>query len=239
VVQAGQDLLEGSVIPARLQGQDTLTDSGDHQLGGDKMADPVQPSHTAHARSGDHDTVETFLFDLADPRIQVAPQGENLHVPVEMKDLAPAPQRTRSDAGPVWQAFELETIPGHQDIPGILPLGCCGDFQTLGQDGGNVLQAVDCQIDLAPKECVFEFLDEDPFAADPDQGHVLHDIPLGLDDDQLCPDLRVFLLQTVLDPVRLHQGQGAAPRAYENGPCNDAASLSLPGRAPRPEGFIS
>jgi len=115
-----------------------------------------------------------------------------------------------------------------QDVPGVLPFRRDGDRKPRRQLGGDVLQAVDRQIDVPPKEGVLDLFDEDPLAADLDQGHVLHDVPLRLDDRKRHPHAGVPSLDPFLHPVSLGQGEGAAPRADSQGAANHASPFSPP-----------
>ena len=51
-----------------------------------------------------------------------------------------------------------------------------GDRQTLGDVGGQILCAVDGQVDLAVKQAVFEILDEEPFSASLAERRVLQPV---------------------------------------------------------------
>jgi hypothetical protein len=63
---------------------------------------------------------------------------------------------------------------------------------------------------------LFDFFDEQAFAADLGQGHVLDLVAGGLDDDQLNPATGMAPGNLSRYPVGLSHGQGTAPGADFN-----------------------
>ena len=72
-----------------------------------------------------------------------------------------------------------------EDVARILPLGDGRNFELRGQLRGQVLQAVDGQVDAAFRQGVFDFLGEHALGADLGQRHVGDLVAGSLDDFQL------------------------------------------------------
>ena len=72
---------------------------------------------------------------------------------------------------------------GYQAITHIIAAAHRREKQLAGRFRGNVLHAVDSQVDALVEQRFFEFLDEDAFAANLRQRRLLHFVAGSLDDD--------------------------------------------------------
>src|SRR5581483_7653559 len=88
--------------------------------------------------------------------------------------------------------------------------------QAGRQLGGDVLEAVDRQIDLAGQQLLLDLLDPDPLAAEVDHRPGLLPVPLGDDDLLLDGQAGVDAAELGPDVVGLPAGQRAAARADDD-----------------------
>ena len=68
------------------------------------MRDAIFEPETDQSRGGQHDGVVLFLFELAQPRLDIAAQREQLQVGPRVLQLALPPQAGRADARALRQA---------------------------------------------------------------------------------------------------------------------------------------
>ncbi|OQA00173.1 MAG: hypothetical protein BWY71_00802 [Planctomycetes bacterium ADurb.Bin412] len=103
-----------------------------------------------------------------------------------------------------------------KDVGGILTRRDGGNPQAGGGNGRQVLEAVDGQIDPAGQQGIFDLAGEESLVADFREGGIEDDIALGLDGEQLGVQIGTGLLEGLLDPAGLDQGQLAAAGADDN-----------------------
>ncbi len=104
----------------------------------------------------------------------------------------------------------------HQRIAWILALENGADIQAIGQHRRHVFAAVNGEIDVAAEKGLFNFLDEQPLAADVRQRRFLQPISRGLDDDDLR-SLSICRGQALGDQPRLEQRERAPAAAKTEG----------------------
>jgi hypothetical protein len=75
---------------------------------------------------------------------------------------------TVSSPGKLARSWER----AHEHVAGVLPLREGQDLQALGQFGGDVLGAVDGQVDGAVEEGLLDLLDEEAPIADAGEGRI-------------------------------------------------------------------
>src|SRR5512132_3750826 len=84
-----------------------------------------------------------------------------------------APSRgTGADACPLRQIGQFLAARMDPPVSRICALEKCRQLEVVGDDGGNVFETVDGDVDLVPLERLFELLDEQPLAADGCQRYV-------------------------------------------------------------------
>jgi hypothetical protein len=146
-----------------------------------------------------------------------------------MKQLGGATETAGAHAGALAQPIQWVAAAGDQNVAGFFPLGDRTDAKPCGNIGGHVFHAVNCQIDAAIQQGLFNFLDEQPFATHFGQWNVEDFVPPGFYDGQFDSEVRMVALDGSLDPVGLPQGQLAAPGADGDGVA--WPSVSTPGAA--------
>ena len=181
-------------------------------------AEPVEPT------GRQHDRVESALASLAEPRVDVSPQGLDRERRLEREQLRAPPHRSRSDPHPGPQLAGAA-----QGIPRILPLQVRTDRQPLRIGGGHVLRRVHGDVDAPPKQRLLELLDEDPTRADlPER---LRPVAVARGRDRHQGDLNSRPPQALRGQLGLRQGETRATRAD---PKQHRDGVAPARRAPRP-----
>ncbi len=78
--------------------------------------------------------------------------------------------------------FEMAQLAADDGVVGLGALGDGGDGEPARELGGQVLHAVDGEIDAAVEQGFFDFFGEETFAADFVEGSVLNFVAGSLDD---------------------------------------------------------
>ncbi len=102
-----------------------------------------------------------------------------------MPQLRLTAQAARPDARTGRQLIELKPATRNQGVAHVFSLANCGNLQPRGKRRGHVLHAVDRQIDALFEQRVFQFLDENAFAADDAEGALPVAVSRGADDYEL------------------------------------------------------
>ena len=209
IVQAVHYFAATGVIPPDLDADRPLADRREHHLHGQKLGNPACPAHPPEPCRGDDHAVELLRLQLPDPRIQIPAQRNDLQIGPPVPELHAPPERAGPDPRPAGHLLHLLISFRDQDVPRILPGRYGGDIQRFRQLGREVFHAVDGQIDIAAKEHLLDFPDENPFAADPRQWNVMQDIPLGTDRDELHRDAGMTIPDPLRNPSGLNEREGA------------------------------
>ena len=89
------------------------------------------------------------------------------------------------------RSFKPQPLDRKQDVPGVEAFQHCCEDEALGGIGGHVLKAVDCGVDLAGVEPVFQGRYEDaPSAQLGDRRHLVM-VSEGMDGDDFDVKVRV------------------------------------------------
>ena len=89
------------------------------------------------------------------------------------------------------RSLQAAAVGGEQDVPRIKPFQHCGEDEALGGISGHVLKAVDCGVDLAGTEPVFQCRYEDAPSAQLGYGRHLIVVSEGMDGDDFDVKVRV------------------------------------------------
>ena len=220
IVQAGHHIAATGVVPPGLDADRPLADCREHHLHGQELGDPACPAHPPEPRRGDDHTVELLRPQLPDPGIQISAQRNDLQIGPPVPELHAPPERAGPDPRSAGHLLHLPVSFRDQDVPRILPGRYGGDLQRFRQFSRKVFHAVDGQIDVAAKERILDFPDENPFAADSRQWNVMQDVPLGADCDQFNRRTGMAIPDPLRDPSGLNECKGAPPGSKPEYPCN-------------------
>ena len=175
-------------------------------------------AETAKAGHGEEGGIGLAFFELAHAGLHVAAEGDDLKVRTQGEGLSFAAQRSRAETGALRQVAQRGGGLRDKPVTRIFAFRE-GDEDLAGrQKGGDVLQAVHRDIDVAAREGVVEFAGEEALAAGIDQ-------PLGR---QLVAGRREghdlgfdgaggSFLQAGSNLVGLRQGERRAPCAEADG----------------------
>ena len=115
---------------------------------------------------GQDDSVVLAFVQFAQPRIQVAAQGLNVQIrPQGLEQHQPA-QAGSADHRALRQLGQRCKVGGDKGIVRVFALQHTGQRKTFGQIHWHVFQRMNGQVGAAIGQRGFEFLDEQPLAAD-------------------------------------------------------------------------
>jgi hypothetical protein len=102
--------------------------------------------HPFESRSSQYNGIETFTFQLTQPGIHIAPQGFNMKIGPEMKELGSAPQTARTHSSTLWQGLETYPVSRDERIPRIFSGRHYRQVQPFRELGGHILNTMNGQI---------------------------------------------------------------------------------------------
>ena len=133
---------------------------------------------TAQAGRGQDQRIIVARVELAQPRVEIPANGLETGAGKQTRELRDAPDAAGPDAGrgsEEWPgppaASRRRRPPGSTTASRGSSRGSTAPMrQPVGQNGRQVLAAVHGEVDLAGQQAVFDFLHEEPLAADLRQG---------------------------------------------------------------------
>src|ERR1039458_1211859 len=138
IVQKCQVLAGSRVAFADFDAERALSSGGAHDLGGNDLLDQLRFAQALQPGRSQDDGIVFALFEFAQPRIDVAPQGMNVAIGADGLQLRLAAQAGRSHARALWQVFNTCEAARTESIARILPFRDGGDFESRGKLSGQV-----------------------------------------------------------------------------------------------------
>ncbi|MCY1005502.1 hypothetical protein OV079_07930 [Nannocystis pusilla] len=207
---------------ARLSSARIPTRGGAELLGIEARVDPVGEAEADEAGGGQQDGVVVAGVELAQAGGHVAAQRADLQGGVQAQGERAAAQAGGAEGGAGRQGMngqvtrdmsfgtELGPQRGAEDegVAGVLPRRGADDGEAGVQMPGQVLHAVDGEVDGAGGELLLDGVDEQALAADLVERPVLDPVALGGDVDELDDEVVApGGAQPVADVMRLPQRQ--------------------------------
>ena len=230
VIERRQQRAQAVVVGAHLDADGALTDCRKNLPAVDdgrrlvEQAQPLQSGHRQQRRIG------LAGRQLAQPRLHIAAQGNDLEVRPEGQQLRLPPQRRGADGGAPRQLGDARACPGEQRVARILARQHRADDEPRGQPCRHVLHRMHRAVDAAVEQRFLDLLGEQALAADLHQLAVLHGVAGGLDRHDLnivrSAKIGMGRRQAVAHHPRLHQRQRTPART-------DADRLVIRAHAPR------
>ena len=162
---------------------------------------------------GEHDRVEILLDELAQPRIDVAADLDQLEIGPAMQDLGSPPQAARGNDGAGRELGERRMARRDEHVAGRSSRRHGGERKLRHDDRRQILEAVNGDLDPALEERVLDRLREDPFAAEAGERHGLHLVAGRLDQGELDAEAGMRRAQPIGDVMGLPERQRTAARA--------------------------
>lgn len=180
------------------------------------MAGTVMPLSVAEALEaglGEDGGVEVGLFgDFLEAGGDVAPDVDDVEVGAEAEELEFAADGGGADGRAGWELGEGGAV-GDEDVAGGSAREDGADFKIGFEDGGDVLEGVNGEVDGLVEEGEFEFFDEDAFVDDSGGGGNLGEGDVGAlvagGDDDLAGEVAAAG-EGCLGHFGLVEGEGGA-----------------------------
>ena len=152
VVDGGGDASRLVVVAPRLDGEGALARRGQHRFQGNDLRRFVEPAQSRERGGGDDNGVEFARFHLRQARVDVAPDGDDLHVGPQEAQLCGATHAARADARARSQLRQRRLAAAHQRVAGVFAARDGGQGEAVGVSRRQVLEAVDGDVDFARRE---------------------------------------------------------------------------------------
>jgi hypothetical protein len=181
------------------------------------LGNAVFMSQALHSCGRKDNRIELSLVEFSEPRVEVAPEGDDLDVRPDALQLARTPEARCAHRGAGGEFPEGRVFQAYEGVPGVFPLEDGTDVEPLGEVGGHVLHAVHGKVHLIPEHGFLDFLYEETLASHLCERNVENLIPRGLDLLELYAEGRIHGPEEGPDPFRLPEGQLASPSANGDG----------------------
>ena len=209
-VDGGEEVEDGRVVGAGLDGKGALARGGDGAVEGEMFCDAVVPRHAAYASGGEDDGVEVGPLGFAEAGVDVAAEVDDAGVGATGANLDGAAAGRSADGRVGREVGEREVVAGDEDIAGIVTDGDSGDGEARRLVGWEILGGVDGGVDFTAVEGVLKGRSEDAATANQREGGGLVEVALGADDDRFDSKAGVTRPKEVSDDVGLGEREGAA-----------------------------
>ncbi|OIQ74534.1 hypothetical protein GALL_438120 [mine drainage metagenome] len=217
MVERRQRLRQIGSVGARFDAQRRLPHCGQHVLRIDQGANPRLQPQPLQAGSGQQDAGIPPFVELAQPGVEIAAQRFDAQLRKTRPDLRLPPQAGRAHhraRGHVGQAGMAAAHPG---VARILAFHHGSERKPRRQIHRHILQRMHRQIGEALLHCHFEFLDEQPLAADLRQRPVENLVALGGHAENAHLASGIERLQQIAHVLGLPQGKAAFARGDDEG----------------------
>ena len=191
-----------------LDGECPLADSGKHHVGAETLGDDISPAETTDAGSGEHNGIILTFLHFGDSGVDIAADVAEIEIGAEAGELRDAPERAGADDGTRAQKPELAADDG---VEGVGPFGDGSDYEAFGKLGGEVLQAVNREVNATVEQGVFNFFGEQALTAHFGKRDVKDLVSTGVDDFNRAGQASTF--EFGLDMIRLPERELRAARA--------------------------
>src|SRR5712692_5946590 len=165
IVQSAEDVGGFVVGEAAFSGNGTLADRGHADIGGKRFADAVRPAETVESGFGEHHSVVFAALDFAKTGVNVAAQVADIEIGTDVAKLRLAAEASGADSRAVTEIGEGDAIGGDDAVAHVFAAKDGGKGNARGNVGGYVFDAMHGDVDGFFEKSVFQFLDENPFAA--------------------------------------------------------------------------
>src|ERR1700730_385590 len=136
----------------------------------------------------EHDRIVFAALDLAQAGVDIAAKIADVEIRADVPQLGLAAKTAGANPGTLPQVRKRGTVAGDKAVSHILTAADCGKREVGRHLRGNVLNAVDGDVDGLFEQRVFQFFDEDPLAADLRERRLLELVAGGFDDDDFAFD---------------------------------------------------
>ena len=170
----------------------------------------IEEAGTAKAGEGEDDGVEFAVAEFVEAGVDVASDRLDGKIGAGGEQLRAATETAGANAGGSRQILDGSRGGRNNDIAGVFPLRDGGGDQIGLIDqrhgDGDILEAVDSEIDFVSEEGLFEFLGEEAFAAGFVERAVGDAVAGGFDGDEF--DLQIGMKPHQLGGDEIALGQG-------------------------------
>lgn len=157
-------------------------------------------------RNRQNDPIEGPGLELSQPCVDVPPQIVHPEIGIAGKNLCAPAETAGSDTGG-WGHFRKGTTIGDKRIAGVRTRKDGRDHKTFGQLEWNVLQAVNCKIDVVTEKRLIQLFGEEALSANRGHGAVNNAIARRLKGFELDLEIIIGRFELSLHPVRLPERQ--------------------------------
>ena len=161
--QRGQQV---GAVSAHFNAQGALPGSGQHLGGLKRLADACGQPQPFQARRRQHDGRVLTFVELAQARVQIAAQRFNLQIRPQRLQQHQTAQARRADDSALRQIRQRGKLIRHQRVARVFALQHAGQRKAVGQVHRHVFERMHGDVGASFCQRNFEFLDEQPFAAD-------------------------------------------------------------------------
>jgi hypothetical protein len=214
VIDRLRDLDGPRIAGARFDGDDALARGRQQFIGREVAGDLRRASEARQSRAGEDDPAVLAGTRLVDARVDISADVLDLQLREEHAELRAAARRARADDRARRHLGDRRVRWMEPHVARIGALEEAGQLEVRWDDRRHILEAVHRDVDRAALQRLFQFLDEEPFAADRRQRDVVAFVAGRLQHDEL--GLVAALAEEVRDTVRLPQreGRAAGPDPY-------------------------
>jgi hypothetical protein len=166
VVESAENFGGFGIAKAAFGGNRALTDGGEKNIGRESFGDAIAPAETVEAGFGEEDGVVFTALRFAEAGVDIAAKVADIEVGANVAKLRLAAQAAGADARALTKIGERCAAGGDKAIAHVFASKNGGKLEAGRNFSGNVFDAVNGNVDRFVHEGVFQFFDEDAFAAD-------------------------------------------------------------------------
>src|SRR6266436_3047429 len=166
VVQSAEDFGGFGIGKAAFGGNRTLAHGREKNLWRKSFGDAIAPAEAVEPGFGEEDGVVFTALGFAEAGVDIAAQVADIEIGANVAKLLLAAKASGADARALAEIGEGGAACRDEAVSNVFAAEDSGKGQAGGDFGRDVLDAVDGDVDRFFHQGVFEFLDENAFAAD-------------------------------------------------------------------------
>src|SRR6266446_253433 len=182
IVQSAEDFGGFGIGQAAFGGDCSLTHGGQKNIRSKGFGDAIAPAEAVQAGFGEEYAIVFAALRFAQASVDIAAKIADIEIGTNVAKLRLAAEAARADARSLTEIGERGATGGDEAVADIFAAEHGGKGQARVDFGGNVLDAVNGNVDRLVHQSVFEFLDENTLAADLGQRGVGEFVAGSFDD---------------------------------------------------------
>jgi hypothetical protein len=183
MIESADELDDFVIGEAAFDADGTLADRGDHAIEIEDAGDAMAEAEAFQSSGGEKYGVVAAFVEFGKTGVDIAAQELDFDVGSPGEDLGGTTERRGAESGSLREGLKRGDLGREEGVARVFSFKDGGEAESFGELRGDVFHRVDRQVCTVLEEGVFDFFDEESFAADFRKGDIKNFVALRLEDD--------------------------------------------------------